>query len=341
MSDQVLDVYPPFVGWVSSRPVACMGLASCLLPLVGDNPTAKCDLCGWALRKVGRCLHAFTHAFNSCGLWSSWLSPLAFPTSEGISSPTFCARIPSMAFASPWRSPDVRASSFLVWKVYHLVVVCSACVLNVFTIAPRNRVQYVAAPGPSRVTRVVRRASCALGSSRRPNLRSLLLVLSAFFPAVLRWSSVWKLPLPSSVLSLVRVELLVGRPTRREIACKEIVSLMRELGGAGWDKIKRCGRHHARVPRWAMRTTLDASELDDRCLASFWYTDSISSRKQLPVTLSSCESEWCALIGSRRTARDVGRVLSTHLACSPWNCNPDVSPDGYDSSRHEPDGWAT
>ena len=116
---------------------------------------------------------------------------------------------------------------------------------------------------------------------------------------------------------------------------------MSEPCEAGWEKLKRLGRYLVGVPRLvqrmerqeAPRFVLAMSDSDHAgCLRTRRSTSCIIlmhgehflkmiCSTQIPIALSSGESEWyslthagCAVIGLRNLARDMGRDLTAHLS---------------------------
>ena len=125
-----------------------------------DHSTAKTfrDLSGWScLSKVGRCLHAFTRAFNSCGFWPSTVVLSVF--TEG-----------SVLHSRPCAPGSSRGLQHCHWAplsfsiVYHQLVVRCACVLHVChdcVLLVGRECSTSSTPGPSYVTRAAEKALIA------------------------------------------------------------------------------------------------------------------------------------------------------------------------------------
>ena len=134
--------------------------------------------------------------------------------------------------------------------------------------------------------------------------------------------------------------LVEDRPDVR-FACKEVDRLMSEPCEAGWEKLKRLGRYLAGVLRLVQRMerhnpprcVLALSDSDHAgCLRTGRSTTcnvpmhgdhflKMICSTQVPIALSSGESEWyalthagCAFIGQKNLCRDMERVLAAHMA---------------------------
>ena len=124
-------------------------------------------------------------------------------------------------------------------------------------------------------------------------------------------------------------------------ACKETARLVSEPCEAGWDKLKRLGRYLAGVPRLVQRMERQDPPRCVLALSGSDHAGCLRTRRsttcnilvhgdhflkmicstQVPIALSSGESEWyalthagCAVIGLKNWCRDMGRDLAARMA---------------------------